>query len=147
MAGEVNSFGKDFKFNYSTFNTWVSSYFFSINQPAINLIKFDILPSSDVVNKYLVGGNNEKYFFANSMDLTLKEHLLKWLFHGGWYKSERLNQDNKDRFYYKARSIIAEFSLSAKAHANNIIFLDVYFLIKLFNEIKFKVSKLRVNIF
>ena len=136
IAGEVNSFGEDFEFNNCTFSTWVSSYFFSINQSAINLLKFNILPSSNVINTYLVGGHEEKLFFSNSMDLKLKRHLLNWLFLGGWYKSESLNQINKDRFYCKARSILAEFNLSSNAHEKKIGLIDTYFLIKKFNKLR-----------
>ncbi len=100
------------------------------------------MPDSNVLNKYLVGGHDEKYFFSNLMDLTLKRHLLNWLFHGGWYKSESLNQINKDRFYCKARSILAEFNLSSKAHEKKIGLIDTYFLIKKINKIRFKLQSL-----
>lgn len=136
IAGEVNSFGKDFEFNHLKFNTWVSSYFFAVNKHAMNLLNFDILPSNQVVNDYLIGGYDEKHFFSDAMDLTLKKHLLSWLFYGGWYKSQALSQRNAESLYCKARSIIAEFSLSSKAHANKIDFLDTYFLIKLINKLR-----------
>ncbi|MBX9676895.1 MAG: hypothetical protein K2V71_09875 [Methylotenera sp.] len=140
IAGEVNSFGKDFEFNHLKFNTWVSSYFFAVNKHAMNLLRFDILPSNQLVSDYLLGGHDEKYFFSDVMDLTLKKHLLHWLFHGGWYKSESLSQSNAESLYYKARSIIAEFSLSSKAHANKIDFVDTYFFIKKINKLRYKIG-------
>lgn len=145
MAGEVNSFGKDFEFNHLKFNTWVSSYFFAVNKHAMNLLSFDILPSNQEVSEYLLGGYDEKYFFSDAMDLTLKKHLLHWLFHGGWYKSQSLSQSNAESLYCKARSIIAEFSLSSKANAKRIDFLDTYFFIKKINKLRFKIRLRIIN--
>lgn len=135
IAGEVNSIGKSFEFNNIKLDSWVSSYFFSVNNLAMKLLDFEVLPTNEVVNKYLVGGAVEEDFFSEAMDSTLKRHLLHWLFHGGWYRSEPLNSNNMKFFYYKARSIIAEYNLSSKAYKNNLVFIDTYYLIKLINKI------------
>ena len=96
---------------------------------------FKVLPDGEVIGEYLIGGCDEAHFLSNTMDSTLKNHILNNLFHGGWYKSEALNETNKDMFYYKARSILAELNLSSKAHANKLNFIDTYYLNKLMGKL------------
>lgn len=144
IAGDVHSTGKDFTFNEIKFNSWVSTYFFVINKHAMKLFNFDILPTKEVLNKYLLGGHDENHFFSESLDSTLRERFLYDLFHGGWHKSESLSHANQNKFYCKARSIIAEFNLSSKAHSNKVEFIDTYFIIKMYSKLLNK--KLREKI-
>ena len=97
----------------------------------MKLFNFDILPTKELLSKYLIGGDDENNFFSESMDSTLRERFLYELFHGGWHKSESLSKSNHNKFYCKARSIIAEFNLSSKAHLNKVDFIDTYCIIKI----------------
>jgi len=134
IAGEIYSNGNHFIYDNVKFDCWISSYFFAINNHAMHLIEFNILPQKELINHYLLGGHDERYFFSEALDKCLKTHILNNLFHGGWYKSQPLDESNKDFFYGKARSILAEFSLSSKAHSNKIEFVDTHFLNKLFHK-------------
>lgn len=131
IAGEVHSIEKDFTFNQIKFNSWVSTYFFVINKQAMEIFNFDILPTKELINTYLLGGHDENHFFSDLMDSTLRERFLHDLFHGGWHKSESLSHSNQAMFYCKARSIIAEFNLSSKAHFKKVDFIDTYYIIRL----------------
>ena len=113
MYGPLSSFGKTFSINNKRIDSWISTYFFIINQKAMEeILKYTIcMPSSNLKN-YFGDMANEDNFFSDNMDMVLKGHLKNWLFCGGkglsWYKCASLSELNKEQMYLKACSILRE---------------------------------------
>jgi hypothetical protein len=61
------------------------------------------------------GGADPGTFFSDAVSEQLRNHLRRWLFEGGWYRSEALSEANAAAFTLKARSIINEVALSISA--------------------------------
>lgn len=143
MAGQCLSESEEIDFNDVRFNIFIATYFFTLNRQAIKLMDYKVMPTQELINQYLVGGHCEESFFTEKLSMVLKNRQLNILFNGLWYKSEKLNQNNKEFLYCKARSNLAEMYLSSKAHSNKIKFIDTYLLIKLMNRIFNKIPILR----
>ena len=111
IAGEITPPIAFFEFNNVNFNAWIATYFFVINKQAMTLMRNNLLPNKDVIDKYLLGGENQNYFFSKHMHENLKNQLLHWLFNGGWHKSEGLNKNNKDFFTIKLGQLLLKFIL------------------------------------
>lgn len=134
VAGELTPPISFFEFNNVKFNSWIATYFFVINKQAMRFMKNKLLPNKEIIDKYLLGGDNQNSFFSGVMHENLKNQLLYWLFKGGWHKSEALNKNNKDFFYNKARSIITEITFSSEIYAQKIKFINTYYLIRLYSK-------------
>ena len=134
ISGELTPPISFFEFNNVKFNSWIATYFFVINKQAMGFMKNKLLPNKEIIDKYLLGGHNQNYFFSEDMPENLKNQLLNWLFKGGWHKSGTLNKNNKDIFYNKARSIIVEITFSSEIYAKKLKIIDTYYLIRLYSK-------------
>ena len=149
LAGRLSSFNQNFSINDVTLNEWVSTYIFGLTQQAMYSIEYNICPNDRELEEYFGTMENEDCFFSDRMNSILKTHLTAWLFGhevfpAPWYKSEPLNDINRDSFVKKSRSILREKILTANVYKRGgkiqPITLPIY--IRLFNRIKFKFSNI-----
>ena len=148
LAGRITSFGQSFSINDVTLNEWVSTYIFGITQQAMRSIEYNICPRDKELEKYFGTMENEDCFFSDGMNSALKTHLTSWLFGGEglkppWYKSEPLNDINRDGFAKKSRSILREKLLTANVckRGGKIQPITLPIYIRLINRIKFELLK------
>lgn len=146
IAGEILKICVEIDFNGMRFDSFIPTYFFSLNQSAMRLFEFNLLPNENLVNGYLTGGDDEKYFFSEKMPAVLKKHMTYMLFEGGWHNRGDLNEKNVNLIYSKAKCFLAEFNLSANVYSNQIDIIDTYYLIKILNKIRNKVPLIHSSI-
>ena len=93
---------------------WVSSYLMYLDARALARLDHRIWLRE--LNECCVpGGTDPSTFFSGEVSASLSEHLRRWLFERGWYRSEPLSRSNAPMFTLKARSIVNEILLSARA--------------------------------
>jgi len=129
-SGELASYGGSFVLDGISANGWICTYLFSINGAALDLLNWRIHDAYKEVKKWVPGGNDEASFFRSTMDESLKSHLTGWLFgrpgHPRWYRSESLQESNKNFFTDKALTIMCEKLLTARLMRNNIKIYSVF---------------------
>ena len=81
---------------------YISTYLFALDKVALARLNNQI-DYHDKLNSYINNeGKSSDDFFEKSLDLTLKNRLVHWLFSGkGWYKSEKLTKKNREMFRRK----------------------------------------------
>ena len=105
-------------------NGWVSSYCFYVTHDALRRLG-GLLFDAEVVRRCVPGGVDEERFF-DRVSPDLRAHLCNWLFGGGWYASAGLDFSTEATMTRKARSIIAEKLLSARAVQAGIRIVDPF---------------------
>ena len=93
---------------------WVSSYLLFLGADALARVHHRVW-YDDLNEACVTGGADVRTFFTDVISPNLSSHLRRWLFEGGWYRSESLSAANSARFTIKARSIINEIALSVRA--------------------------------
>lgn len=95
---------------------WVSSYCFMLGEETLRRLG-GRLCDARAVDRCVRGGPDEARFFSDAVSPDLQRHLRRWLFEGGWYRSEPLSPRNEALLTHKARTICAEMLLSARCWA------------------------------
>lgn len=95
---------------------WVSTYCFMLGADALSRLRYRLW-EPEVVDRCVRGGIDEATFFTDELSADLQRQLRRWLFEGGWYRSEPLTSANTAMFTQKARTICAEMLLSARCWA------------------------------
>lgn len=142
ISGRPSTFNQYFSINDLALNEWISTYIFSLTQQAMHSIEYKICLNDRELEKYFGTMDNEDCFFSEDMNTALKTHLTAWLFGReglpAWYKSEPLNDINRDSFIKKARSILREKLLTANVckHGGLIQPITLPFYIRFYSRIK-----------
>ena len=126
MAGEKFSLGLPYTLNGLISNSWISTYLFSFNRPALLKIK-SLTPSIPIENFYTTGENGIQ--FSELVGENLQKQITKWLTGSSataWRGIKKTGQSGLIELQGKANSIICEKHLSAFASANDIILIDVF---------------------
>ena len=95
---------------------WVSSYCFMLGPDALRRLDHRLW-QPEAVDRCVRGGTDEATFFSDAVSPDLQKQLRRWLFEGGWYRSQRLTADNAAMLTRKARAICAELLLSGRCWA------------------------------
>lgn len=104
---------------------WVSTYMFCLSPNILFALDYKLYDIQEI-NLFVLGGDDESVFFSSLLSEELRSHLQKWLFGGGWYKSQKLTIDNSFFFEKKAKCILAEKLLSAKVNSNGFSVFDPF---------------------
>ena len=94
---------------------WTSTYCFALTWQALKKLQCRLYDPA-LVEECVPGGASETTFFRR-LSPHLDEHVRSWIFGGGWYGSRPLSPENAAQMQMKARSIAAEFLLSARCRA------------------------------
>jgi hypothetical protein len=95
---------------------WVSSYCFMLGDETLRRLGWRLWDAASL-DRCVRGGTDEARFFSDAVSPDLQRHLRRWLFEGGWYRSERLTRATEAMLTRKARAICAELLLSARCWA------------------------------
>ena len=124
IAGWKSSSKEPFFFEGIEIDSWISTFLFSLNDEALRAIKWEICPTQDWADQYILGGVDENFFFSSKMDPRLVHHLKLWLFNTKemfhWYRAEKLNEKNTEQMKRKSNAILGEKKLSSLCEVKDV---------------------------
>lgn len=121
IVGEVNFVrGKSFQILGLKSERWISTYLFAARARELKALQPLAIDEAQLLE--LVNDCHEPArFFAAALDPALAEFSKQWLFDPGarqaWYKAQPLLPENQSIMYRKARAMLCEQYLSARATA------------------------------
>jgi hypothetical protein len=102
---------------------WISTYIFCMDDATLDKINRSI-NNNLILKSCIPGGSNIDSFFSGDICSNLQEHIVTWLFCGGWYASQPLNRSNRHAFRNKALAILNEKYLSAALTKQGVALVD-----------------------
>ena len=130
FAGETFALAEPVRLDGQVFPAWVSTYLFAVNRPGLAALGNRIATPRTELDLYVRGGPDEAAFFSDRVPENLRLHLRGWLFEPEirprWRRSAALGPGNAAMMAAKARAIISEKLLAARATAGGVTIHGVY---------------------
>jgi hypothetical protein len=129
-CGELSTFGEEFTFRDVALRKWICTYLFTLNRDALARLDWKVHASMEEIRSWVPGGIVEDSFYAPHMNVTLREHLVAWLFGRAgmpqWRKGAPLTAANAEAMQAKAFAIISEKILTTSLMKAGVQIVSVF---------------------
>lgn len=130
FAGETFGLAEPVRVDGRAIPAWVSTYLFALNRAGMERLGWQVAMPRAELDAYVAGGTEAGSFFTDRLSENLRRHLCGWLFEPEtrprWRRSAALDAANAGMMAAKARAIVSEKLLSARAAAAGVRIEGVY---------------------
>lgn len=126
LVGEIHELGHLFSIGDVKSGFWVCTYLFALTGSLIMRMG-SLIPEDNLAS--IRFGYTQENFITGEVSSNLASHICRWLLGEGpttWYGKEKLTSENRESLIGKAKSILCEKYLTARALATGATVISVF---------------------